>query len=194
MNLRRRISPYALLAMALLVSCVTVNVYFPAAEIKDLSKRIEDEVRKEAAKNSGQASDETTPSTAPAPAPNPPNRGTPTEPPNGNAPAGNPSKGGTRGGSLPAAAVRSASLFDTILGVTPAYAAGDVGTPEVTSPAIRKIITSRAARVDALNALKSSGIVGENNQALVEICLCESRRSVAQTTVRGRVCKQAQRR
>src|SRR6185436_1941792 len=49
------------------------------------------------------------------------------------------------------------------------YAAGDVGTPEVTSPAIRKIITSRAARVDALNALKSSGIVGENSQALVEI-------------------------
>ena len=41
--------------------------------------------------------------------------------------------------------------------------------PEVSSPAIRKIIDSRAARVAALNKYKSRGVIGENKRALVEV-------------------------
>lgn len=59
-------------------------------------------------------------------------------------------------------------LLDALLGVTPAYAS-DVPAPEVSNPAIRKVIESRAARVDRLNEFKSRGVIGENNQALVEI-------------------------
>ena len=63
----------------------------------------------------------------------------------------------------------SASLFDTLLGVTPAYAQDGVASPEVTSPAIRRIIESRAARVAAIDKYKGSGVIGENNKALLEI-------------------------
>ena len=56
------------------------------------------------------------------------------------------------------------------LGATTAYAAQDeVAAPEITNPAIRKIIDSRAARLAALNALKAEGVIGENNQALIEV-------------------------
>ena len=37
-------------AIAATLACVTINVYFPEAAIKDLSKQIEDQVQKEAAK------------------------------------------------------------------------------------------------------------------------------------------------
>ena len=59
-------------------------------------------------------------------------------------------------------------LFDTLLGVSPAYAS-DVPAPEVSNPAIRKIIDSRAARAGRLGEFKAMGVIGENNQALVEI-------------------------
>jgi len=52
--------------------------------------------------------------------------------------------------------------------VTPAYAQG-VADPEVTSPAIRKIIESRGARVASVEKYKASGVIGENNKALLEI-------------------------
>jgi len=61
----------------------------------------------------------------------------------------------------------SSGLFDTLLGVSPAYAA-DVPAPEVSNPAIRKIIDSRAARAGRLDEFKAMGVIGENNQALVE--------------------------
>ena len=61
----------------------------------------------------------------------------------------------------------SAQLFDALLGATPATAAG-VAAPEVSSPAIQKIIASRAARVADLNRLKGLGAIGENREALVE--------------------------
>lgn len=116
-----------------LAACVTINVYFPEAAIKDLSKQIEEQVQKEAAaKAAGNAE-------TPAPEPPPP-----------------PKDGGG-----------SASLFDALLGVTPAYA-DQVAAPEVTSPAIRKIIDSRASRLADLDRYKAQGVIGENNQGLVE--------------------------
>lgn len=118
------------LALAVTLACVTINVYFPEAAIKDLSKQIEDQVQKEAAKQ--QPSSET-----PAP------------------PASDNPKGG------------SASLLDIVLGATPAFAQ-EVAAPEVSSPAIRKIIESRAARVAQIDAFKAQGVIGESNRALLE--------------------------
>jgi uncharacterized protein YdbL (DUF1318 family) len=59
------------------------------------------------------------------------------------------------------------SLLDLFFGVTPAYAA-QVVEPEVTSPAIRTIIESRASRLAALDRFKALGVIGESNQGLVE--------------------------
>ena len=148
---RSKFLPITALMLVTLLTCVTVNVYFPAAAIKDLSRKIEEEVQKEAAKDQkAPAESPKAPAESPkAPEPRPP------EPP---PPAQKPSE------------PPSAGVLDSLLGVSAAYAGTDaVGTPDVTSPAIRKIIQSRAARVDALNLFKSSGVVGENKQALVEI-------------------------
>ncbi len=116
-------------ALAVTLACVTINVYFPEAAIKDLSKQIEDQVQKEAAKQ---------------PAPEAPAPPSPDKP-----------KGG------------AARLLDLALGVTPALAQ-EVVAPEVSSPAIRKIIESRAARVAQIDAFKAQGVIGENNRALLE--------------------------
>ena len=137
--------PAGAAALLMLATCVTVNVYFPAAAVKDLSRKIEEEVQKEAEKTQTPQK-EPGGEAAPAPAPAPER---PTEKP--------PAKG-------------SASLLDTLFGVTPAYAqTGSVAAPEVSSPAIRKIIESRAAHVAALNKYKAQGVFGENNQGLVEV-------------------------
>ncbi len=64
------------------------------------------------------------------------------------------------------------SLLSYVLsfGATTAYAAEDqVTAPEISNPAIRTIIDSRAARLAAVTALKEKGVVGEGNQALLEI-------------------------
>ena len=45
----------------------------------------------------------------------------------------------------------------------------EVAAPEITNPAIRKIIQSRAGRVRELNRYKASGALGEDNRALVEV-------------------------
>jgi len=60
------------------------------------------------------------------------------------------------------------------LAATPVLASGtsavdEVAAPEITNPAIRKIIQSRAGRVRELNRYKASGAVGENKRALVEV-------------------------
>jgi uncharacterized protein len=66
-------------------------------------------------------------------------------------------------GSGPLAALLS-------LGASVAWAGEDeVAPPEVSNPAIRSIIGSRAARLESLNGWKRQGVVGENNQALVEV-------------------------
>ena len=120
--MRRAAFPF--LALAVLAACVTVNVYFPEAEVRDLSKQIEEEVRKQAAQQ--------------PPTPEPP------PPPN-----------------------QGASLLDLVLGVTPAMA--QVPQPEITNPAIRKIIDSRAGRYNELRRYFDQGVLGENNKGLVEV-------------------------
>ncbi len=62
----------------------------------------------------------------------------------------------------------SVSLLDALLGVTPAYAQ-EVPEPEVTNPAIRAIIESRASRLTQINDYKSRGVIGENNRGALEV-------------------------
>jgi uncharacterized protein YdbL (DUF1318 family) len=114
-----------------LVACVTINVYFPEAEIKDLSKKIEEQVREEAEKA---ASEQVEPS---------------------------------EDKTIESQSPSSSGLLDVLLGATPAYAQG-VPDPEISNPAIRKIIESRAARLQQINEYKSLGVIGENNEALLE--------------------------
>jgi uncharacterized protein YdbL (DUF1318 family) len=123
---------------AVLAACITINVYFPEAAVKELAQQIEDEVQREAAGE---------PSPTPVPEPTP----TPVAEPAAGAPE---------------------SLLSWVLslGATTAYAAQEeVAAPEITNPAIRKIIESRAARLKAVNDLKSKGVVGESNQALLVV-------------------------
>ncbi len=47
--------------------------------------------------------------------------------------------------------------------------ADEVAAPEITNPAIRQIIQSRAGRVKELNRYKAAGALGENNKALVKV-------------------------
>lgn len=117
-----------------LAACITVNVYFPEAAIKDLSKQIEEQVQKEAEKKQ---QEEPKPAEEAAP----------------------------QGGA-------TSNLLDALLGATVAHA--QVADPGVTSPAIRKIIDSRASRVAQLDAFKGQGVIGENNRGLVEARNLES--------------------
>jgi len=119
-----------------LAACITINVYFPEAAVKELAQQIEDEVQRKAA---GEPS--------PTPVPEP----TPVAEPAAGAPE---------------------SLLSWVLslGATTAYAAQDeVAAPEITNPAIRKIIDSRAARLRAVTDLKAKGVVGESNEALLVV-------------------------
>lgn len=61
----------------------------------------------------------------------------------------------------------SSGVLDLLMGTSVAHA-DEVAAPEVSSPAIRKIIDSRAGRLADLSAYKAKGVVGENNQGLVE--------------------------
>ena len=124
-----------------LFACVTINVYFPEAAVKDLSEQIEEAIAKEAAKapDSG-----TAPATEPEEAPVAP-------------PAS----------SFNVSALLGSAL--ALLGPTPVYADEDVAAPAVSNPAIRKLIESRAQRVKDINRYKSAGVLGENREALLEI-------------------------
>ncbi len=135
-----------LLAVLAAIACVTINVYFPEAAVKDLSEQIEDAVEREAA---------------------------------GGEPTGGEPAGGEPIGD--AAALGGASWLrstaDLVVGTAlhllapaPVYAQTDqVAAPEITNPAIRRIIQSRAARVRELDRHKASGALGENNRALVTV-------------------------
>ncbi len=142
---RPQLIPIALVAALAALACVTINVYFPEAAVKDLSEKIEDAVAREAEAGN------------PEPAAEPPAEGT--------------------GGSGLASRLRS--HFEIALGTTlhllgpaPAHAQpprSQVAAPEITNPAIRRIIQSRAARVRQLDRYKTAGAVGENNKALVQV-------------------------
>jgi len=132
----RRMSPALLLLVAATAAaCVTVNVYFPEAAVKDLSQQIEQEVQRQAALRAGEQ---------PPPPPPPP----PEDPP-------------------PPASGQQSSLLDLLFGVTPAHA--QVAAPEITNPAIRKLIESRSARYAELQTYLERGILGESNKALLEV-------------------------
>ena len=137
----RILAPIALLLTALAtLACVTINVYFPEAAVKDLSDRIEEAVIREAAETEGEGDAEE----------------------EGEAPSGE----------------SSSNVWNTferglgaVLHALPASEAlaQDVAAPEITNPAIRQIVESRGKRVKAINAHKSTGVLGENQKALLEI-------------------------
>lgn len=55
------------------------------------------------------------------------------------------------------------------LGASTAWAdQEEVPAPEITNPAIRSLIASRATRLEGLNRWKTAGVIGETNRALVE--------------------------
>jgi uncharacterized protein YdbL (DUF1318 family) len=148
--MRRRAAFPVFALAALAAACVTVNVYFPEAEVRDLSKQIEQEVRRQSAEQSGQV---------------------PPPPP----PAEAPPQGGSGGGG--------ATLLDLLTGTTPAMAQA-VAQPEITNPAIRKIIDSRAARLADLRRYFDQGVIGENNKGLVEV---RSREALSDLKARAEV-------
>lgn len=128
----------ATLAALGLAACVTINVYFPEAAIRDMSQAIEEEVQKQAAEAGAiPPLDEAPPAGEPA---------QPAAPP-------------------PA----TSSLLRDLLGGTSALAAEEVPDPGISSPAIRQIIGSRAARVPAIRKYKAAGAIGESNQALLAL-------------------------
>lgn len=147
--------PLLALAVLQLAACLTVNVYFPEAAIRDLSQQIESEVRREAG-------------LVPTPSP---------VDPAGEATGGTDSaaatmpvavSGATARATVPAALGRLVDLVASAVWTTPVYAQG-VPEPTITNPAIRKIIASRSARLDELNRFKATGAIGESNRALVEV-------------------------
>ena len=131
MKITKKSVGFVAACILVLAACVTINVYFPEAEIKDLSQQIEEQVREEAEKAATEEAE-------------------PAEETSGESP------GSTSG------------LFDALLGVTPAYAQS-VPDPEVSNPAIRKIIESRASRLNQINEYKSKGVIGESNEALLVV-------------------------
>ena len=128
------------------LACITINVYFPEAAVKDLSEKIEEAVAEEAAKAAENASE---------------------------APEIQASDTQARLGvsAEPDLLVRlRATALPLLLALTAdPVAAQTVAAPEITNPAIRKIIESRGQRLPQLQPFKASGVLGENNQALLEI-------------------------
>ena len=55
-----------------------------------------------------------------------------------------------------------------LIGTTPSRAAA-AQNPDMTNPAIKKIVDARIARLPAIDKYKASGVFGENNQAYLEI-------------------------
>ena len=130
----RRPASTIVLALVVALACVTINVYFPEEEIKDLSQQIEEEVRRQAREN--EETEE----------------------------AEEPETGRILERGAPPSALLALMLPAALQG-----GQSGVPAPEVTNPAIRKIIDSRAERLPAINRLKSAGVVGESTRALLEI-------------------------
>lgn len=129
-------------------ACVTINVYFPEAAVKDLSQQIEDAVAEEAEKATQQSEAESMSSVGSVDEVVVIDHRT----------------------GLRDAAEQTIGTILHFLAPSPVYAADDtVAAPEISNPAIRKIIESRGKRAPELRQLKTQGILGENNQALVEI-------------------------
>jgi uncharacterized protein YdbL (DUF1318 family) len=149
---------FALATQVFAASCVTINVYFPEAAIQDLAERIEDQVERQAAATGEDgallSTDEEDRATASVTA-------SVTAPVTASV---------TVAGPLIRAWSRVAGPLLTLTAPTALAqsSANKVAAPEVTNPAIRAIIASRAKRLAALNRFKQQKVIGENNQGLVE--------------------------
>ena len=130
-------------AVVLAAACVTINVYFPEAEIRDISQEIEQEVQRRAREAAAEQEGDQ-------------QQQTPQESDEGS------------GGTRPLAYVRPAGLLDGLFGM-PALAAGDVPEPVVSNPAIRKIIDSRARRAPRLAGYRKLGVVGEGKDGFLVV-------------------------
>jgi uncharacterized protein YdbL (DUF1318 family) len=79
--------------------------------------------------------------------------------------------------------------FLSVLSINSFAQTDEVAAPEITNPAIRKIIQSRVARVTELNNYKVLGYLGENNKAIVEILRSDAiplqERAVVQELIRA---------
>jgi uncharacterized protein YdbL (DUF1318 family) len=119
----------------MVVTCaqITVNIYFPAAEIHDAAANIEREVRHEDATPA-----ETAPKTSP--------------------PADKPQ---SQHRWPPAWRLRFAGGVPTAL--------AQAININITTPAIRQLVTARKQRFASLAPLFDNGAVGENNRGLVEV-------------------------
>ncbi|MDE2448056.1 MAG: DUF1318 domain-containing protein [Gammaproteobacteria bacterium] len=126
----------SLLSLALLAGCVTVNVYFPAAEAQHAADKIIDAV--------------TGGTGAPAQAPQPkPQSGPGAQPPSADIRAA-----ATPGSVLLAAAGRMLQLL------VPAAAAQERANLDISTPEIRAIIGSMHSRFQQLDPFFTSGAVG----------------------------------
>lgn len=135
----RRIALLGLVGV-LALACVTINVYFPEEKVKDLSEKIEDAVAREAAEGAAPAAE-------------------------------GDKKNGTANQSVRFDFGKAASfVVGSVLALLPAgdISAQEVAEPEISNPAIRRIVESRGARVGELTRFKAAGAIGENNQALLE--------------------------
>jgi uncharacterized protein YdbL (DUF1318 family) len=141
------------------VACITINVYFPEAAIKDLSEQIEEEVQQQAGEDAATAGDgEATPTPSPE------------------------------------ARLQVDPLQWLLsLGASTAWAEeeepDEVPAPEISNPAIRKLIDSRAARLKTLVSLKARGVIGENNRGMVEIRTLEPLESLKERAEVQRLVK-----
>jgi len=140
----------------MLLACITINVYFPEAAVKELSQQIEEEVRQLAGEQ---------PETAAA-----------------GPVTGCSGETSARGGSSATTVLEGGEIKEhgmlaevgDVLGLVLSFGATeawaqDVPSPGISNPAIRRIIDSRVTRVGAIDALKTSGVLGESNRALLEI-------------------------
>ena len=131
----------AVAVMAVGAACITINVYFPEAAVKDLSQKIEEAVVQEAERASDEAPEDAS------------------------------SSGTHAASSEPTLAARwRAAVLPTLAAWTASpLQAAEVAGPAVTNPAIRKIVESRGRRLPEILPFKTSGVLGENKDALLEI-------------------------
>jgi len=130
------------LALALLAGCVTVNVYFPAAEAQKAADKIIDQV---------------TGSTAPPP------QGSPSQ----TAPA-SPPPAAAAGARTPAAVLLAATGRVLAL-LVPAAAAQERANLDISTPQIRAIIASMHQNFQQLKPFFASGTVGITAQGTIAV-------------------------
>ncbi|MDY7093786.1 MAG: DUF1318 domain-containing protein [Acidobacteriota bacterium] len=144
----------AALATVVLAACVTINVYFPEEKVRELSEQIEDAVEEQAAQDDGTVAEPSDLEPSEAEAANPESSGAETS-------------GAETSGA--GARISPAGWLLHLLPASQALAADEVAAPEISNPAIRRIIQSRAQRLPEIRNYLQSGVLGENNQALLEI-------------------------